>query len=86
MTMNPLAVCFTVVAQALSLIQSSEFRDDFNDDVLTFWIEEAGDVSDKLTFCAHYYTIDPTLVVKIDGIGHDYVRRLHTMEDARRAK
>ena len=50
--MNPLAVCITIVGQALSLIQWSEFRDNFDDDVLTFWIEEAGDISDKLTFCA----------------------------------
>lgn len=86
MTMNPLAVCITIVGQALSLIQWSEFRDNFDDDVLNFWIEEAGDISDKLTFCAPYYTIDPILKVKIDAIGHDYASRLHIREDARGAK
>ena len=80
--MNPLAVCITIVGQALSLIQGSEFRESFDDDALTYWVEEAGDVSDKLTFCARYYTIDPALVVKIDGIGHEYVRRLHIMQES----
>ena len=39
MTMNPLAICISIVGQALSLIQWSEFRDNFDDDVLNFWIE-----------------------------------------------